>query len=36
MPTVAAGSWKKGKAKREAMKAYRRKKKERKQAKKNK
>ena len=32
----AAGSWKKGKAKREAMKAYRRKKKERKQAKKNK
>ncbi len=32
----AAGSWKKGKAKREAMKAYRKKKKERKQAKKNK
>ncbi len=32
----AAGSWKKGKAKREAMKAYRKKKKERRQAKKNK
>ncbi len=31
----AAGSWKKGKAKREAMKAYRKKKKERRQAKKN-